>query len=196
MLDVDTLTHTHLTGAGSDVARLLSAVLRRRVRVLRLFPAVINHPIGDVNAGGAAHHSPARRSSRTALIGRILSQIIKTIGSIRSIDDQIETLLMLLPHPLCASLAPVTPHPQRPRMNFSSFLADFRLRLDSRDGFVHLCGAFERLFSFDRRQTHPMGPHGLSFCSCSLSHWERAGVLISLPINRLKSAAERAIRHL
>lgn len=78
-------------------------------------------------------------------------------------------------------------------MNFSSFLADFRLRLDSRDGFVHLCGAFERLFSFDRRQTHPTGPHGLSF---SRSHWERAGVLISLPINRLKSAAERAIRHL
>lgn len=42
----------------------------------------------------------ARRSSRTALIGTILSQIIKTIGSIRSIDDQMETLLMLLPHPL------------------------------------------------------------------------------------------------
>lgn len=99
MLDVDTHSHTHLTGAGSDVARLLSAVLRRRVRVLRLFPAVINHPIGDVDAGGAAHHSPARRSSRTALIGRILSQIIKTIGSIRSIDDQIETLLMLLLSP-------------------------------------------------------------------------------------------------
>ncbi|ROL42181.1 hypothetical protein DPX16_1366 [Anabarilius grahami] len=95
-----THTHSHLADAGSDVARLLSAVLRRRVRVLRLFPAVINHPIGDVDAGGAAHHSRARRSSRTALIGRILSQIIKTIGSIRSIDDQIETLLMLLLTPL------------------------------------------------------------------------------------------------
>ncbi|KAL1257297.1 hypothetical protein QQF64_012842 [Cirrhinus molitorella] len=121
-----------------------------------------------------------------------LSQIIQTIGSIGSIEsiDQIETLVMLLPLRrrrrlcLCASLASVTSHPRggsahELRVVSGGFQAPAR--------FTRRFRPFVRLFSFDRRKTHPIG---LSFCSLSLSHWERAGALIPLPINRLKSGPD------
>lgn len=177
-----THTHTHLTGvAGLDVARL-----RAVLRVLGLFPAVINHPIGDVEAGGAAHHSPD-----APLVLREYECF--SLRSCRRSDLS----SLSIKHKLCSCLLssplPPAPTPRFTRARYSSSSRSaHELRLFSSSGSVHVhpCGAFVRLFSSDRRQTHPIAPRGLSFCSLRRSHWEPTGAFIPLPINRLKSGPD------
>lgn len=109
-----------------------------------------------------------RDAPLAALIRTILSQIIKTTGSIRSIDDQTESLLMFV----------------LTRARYSSSSASF-------SGSI-----YATVSSISAARSSVYSPStGVKHTRCVRAA-SGAGALIALPINRLKSAAERAIRHL